>query len=272
MPRGRSVKRSVIFVSEILFEKTSFLSADGKTSVAAYFWRSETVKPRAILQLSHGMCEYITRYDAWARRFVEAGYVFCGNDHLGHGDSAPCAEELGFMAPRGGAELLVEDVHTALISIGQGMVMVTPLQAANIAAAFANGGIWYRPRLLDRVTDQLGRQLMKGKSEIGGRLPGSTVNIDTVRRAMFKVVNDLDGSGRRARRNGLEICGKTGSAESGPRDRRIVTTWFIAYVKYQNKTYAAALVYEEGRSGGSDCAPLMGAFFERFLLKGKNDE
>jgi alpha-beta hydrolase superfamily lysophospholipase len=101
----------VIFVSEILFEKTSFPSADGKTSVAAYFWRSETVKPRAILQLSHGMCEYITRYDAWARRFVEAGYVFCGNDHLGHGDSAPCAEELGFMAPRGGAELLVEDVH-----------------------------------------------------------------------------------------------------------------------------------------------------------------
>ena len=161
---------------------------------------------------------------------------------------------------------------TALISIGQGMVMVTPLQAANIAAAFANGGIWYRPRLLDRVTDQLGRQLMKGKSEIGGRLPGSTANIDTVRRAMFKVVNDLDGSGRRARRNGLEICGKTGSAESGPRDRRIVTTWFIAYVKYQNKTYAAALVYEEGRSGSSDCAPLMGAFFERFLLKGKNDE
>ena len=161
---------------------------------------------------------------------------------------------------------------TALISIGQGMVMVTPLQAANIAAAFANGGIWYRPRLLDRVTDQLGRQLLKGHSEIGGRLPGSAAHIDTIRRAMFKVVNESDGSGRRTRRNGLEICGKTGSAESGPRDNRIVTTWFIAYVKYQNKTYAAALVYEEGRSGGADCAPLMGTFFERFLLKGNEDE
>ena len=50
---------------------------------------------------------------------------------------------------------------TALISIGQGMIMVTPLQAANVAAAFANGGVWYKPHLLDRVTDQLGRQLMK---------------------------------------------------------------------------------------------------------------
>ena len=98
-------------MSEILFEQTSFPSADGKTPIAAYFWWSEEVKPRAIIQLSHGMCEYIQRYDAWARRFVEAGYVFCGNDHLGHGNSAPKAGDLGYMAKRGGADLLVEDVH-----------------------------------------------------------------------------------------------------------------------------------------------------------------
>ena len=158
---------------------------------------------------------------------------------------------------------------TALISIGQGMVMVTPLQAANIASAFATGGLWYKPRLLDRVTDQLGRELMRSRAVAGGRLPGSPKDIELIRRAMFKVVNSPDGSGRRARREGLEICGKTGSAESGPRDNRIVTTWFIACVKYKNKTYASALVYEEGRSGGSDCAPLTGAFFERYLLKKK---
>ena len=156
---------------------------------------------------------------------------------------------------------------TALISIGQGLVMVTPLQAANIAAAFANGGIWYKVHLLDRITDHLGRRLMKTLPEVGGKLPGSRENIEVIRRAMFKVVNSPDGSGRRARRAGLEIYGKTGSAESGPRDNRIVTTWFIAYAKYKNKAYASALVYEEGRSGGSDCAPLTGAFFERFLLK-----
>lgn len=98
-------------MSEILFEKTSFLSADGKTPVAAYFWWNEAVKPRAIIQLSHGMCEYITRYEAWAHRFAEKGFVFCGNDHLGHGNTAQSKEELGFMATRGGAELLVEDVH-----------------------------------------------------------------------------------------------------------------------------------------------------------------
>ena len=98
-------------MSEILFERTGFLSADGKTSVAAYFWYDADVRPRAIIQLSHGMCEYVERYDAWARRFVEAGYVFCGNDHLGHGNTAPSKKELGFMAKRGGAALLVEDTH-----------------------------------------------------------------------------------------------------------------------------------------------------------------
>lgn len=161
---------------------------------------------------------------------------------------------------------------TALISIGQGMIMVTPLQAANVAAAFANGGIWYKPHLLDRITDRLGRQLMKHTPQAGGRLPGTPAAIATVQKAMFKVVNDSDGSGRRAQRPGLEIYGKTGSAESGPKDKRIATTWFIAYVKYKNKTYASALVYEEGRSGGSDCAPLVGEFFERFLLKKSKNE
>ena len=98
-------------MSEILFRQTSFPSADGKTSIAAYFWWPQDVQPRGIIQLSHGMCEYVQRYEAWARRFAEAGFVFCGNDHLGHGHSAKDAAHLGYTARRGGAELLVEDLH-----------------------------------------------------------------------------------------------------------------------------------------------------------------
>jgi alpha-beta hydrolase superfamily lysophospholipase len=102
----------VIFVSEILFEQKSFPSADGVSTVAAYIWRPTHVQPRAIIQLSHGMCEYVQRYDAWARRFAEQGFVFCGNDHIGHGQSASDRQNLGFTAERGGAEYIVEDLHT----------------------------------------------------------------------------------------------------------------------------------------------------------------
>ena len=98
-------------MSEILFEQKSFPSADGVSTVAAYIWRPTHVQPRAIIQLSHGMCEYVERYDAWARRFVAEGFAFCGSDHLGHGNTAPDEEALGYTAKRNGAEYLVEDLY-----------------------------------------------------------------------------------------------------------------------------------------------------------------
>ena len=102
-------------MSNIVFEESTYPSADGHSTVHAYVWVPEGIEPRAIVQLSHGMCEYAERYDAWARRFAEAGIVFCGNDHLGHGRTAKVADDLGFTAPRGGADHLVEDLHTMTV-------------------------------------------------------------------------------------------------------------------------------------------------------------
>ena len=103
--------------NEVIFEERTYPSADGKSRVHGYIWRPDTDCVKGVIQLAHGMCEYAQRYDAWARRFCAEGYVFCGNDHLGHGNTAPDAEELGFTAARGGAEYLVEDLHamTALM-------------------------------------------------------------------------------------------------------------------------------------------------------------
>lgn len=97
---------------DISFEEFTYLSADGKNTVHAYVWAPVDVHPVAVLQLSHGMCEYVQRYDDWARRFAARGIVFCGNDHLGHGHTAADEEELGFTDPCHGAMYLVEDLHT----------------------------------------------------------------------------------------------------------------------------------------------------------------
>ncbi len=94
---------------EIAFEEITYPSADGQNTVHAYLW-IPAGEPKGIIQLSHGMCEYVLRYDAWARRFAKAGYIFCGNDHLGHGHTAKNSACLGYTAPRGGAELLVADL------------------------------------------------------------------------------------------------------------------------------------------------------------------
>lgn len=85
-------------------------SADGKTSIHGIRWIPEG-KPRAVLQLAHGVAEYIDRYDPFARWLCEQGFVVTGNDHIGHGTSvAPGAAKLYF-GPKGSWETVVQDIH-----------------------------------------------------------------------------------------------------------------------------------------------------------------
>ena len=83
-----------------------FISSDKTTEIAYYIYSPET--PVAIIQISHGMCEYIERYESHAQRFTEQGFILCGNDHKGHGNSAKASDELGYT---GSADTLVDDVH-----------------------------------------------------------------------------------------------------------------------------------------------------------------
>ena len=92
-------------------EKSTFLSNDGDTDVAYYVFTPRGAKPKAIIQLSHGMCEYMLRYEPLARALCAKGYIFCGNDHLGHGYTAETEEDLGYTASFGGSAILVKDVH-----------------------------------------------------------------------------------------------------------------------------------------------------------------
>lgn len=92
-------------------KKDTFRSKDGKNSIACYFFEPEEGPFRGIVQISHGMCEYIERYEDLIGYLCANGFVVCGNDHLGHGHSAKISEELGFFAEKGGDELLHEDLY-----------------------------------------------------------------------------------------------------------------------------------------------------------------
>lgn len=90
---------------------STFLSADGKTAVSYKIWEPDDASSiRAVVQLSHGMCEYVDRYAAYAEHLTARGIVFAGNDHLGHGDTAASPDDYGYIADEDGAELLVRDV------------------------------------------------------------------------------------------------------------------------------------------------------------------
>ncbi len=138
---------------------------------------------------------------------------------------------------------------TANVSIGQGALLVTPLQMAVYAAALANGGTVWKPRLI-----------LAPQPDIrvpARRLGWSATTLETVRGGMHDVVENPSGTGKRARVPGLVMGGKTGTAEFGPAGRRRKHTWMIAFAPFDAPTVAVAMVVEDGISGGLTVAPLV---------------
>ncbi len=82
-------------------------STDGNHALAGVVYLPEGA-PLGILQVIHGMTEYIGRYDRFMREMAEAGWLVCGHDHLGHGKTAD-PSEWGYIAPKGGWEILCRD-------------------------------------------------------------------------------------------------------------------------------------------------------------------
>ena len=134
----------------------------------------------------------------------------------------------------------------AQMSIGQGMLLVSPLQMAVLAGAIGTGFL---------VTPHLKAGLPQDRR----RLPFAEHALGTVREGMRLVVageGDVRGSGWRAGEGlSVPVSGKTGTAEVGRGATRRKNTWFIAYAPSENPTVAVALVIENGESGGGTAAP-----------------
>ncbi len=88
----------------------TFPSKDGRTNIHVTEWKPNT-EIKGIVQIVHGMVEYIDRYDRFANFLNEHGFYVIGNDHLGHGRSVSHTDQLGYFAPNGN-ECLIEDLHT----------------------------------------------------------------------------------------------------------------------------------------------------------------
>ncbi len=96
---------------QLTCEPLQFPSADGQHTSAAVVYTMPGVPVRAVLQLSHGMCEYVRRYEPMAQFYAAHGIALAGNDHLGHGDTVGPGE-LGFYGTPGGRRYIVQDLHT----------------------------------------------------------------------------------------------------------------------------------------------------------------
>lgn len=138
---------------------------------------------------------------------------------------------------------------TCNVSIGQGALLVTPIQMAMFAATIANGGTVYRPRLTPDPAHPGGDVLNTMHWQ------GETLRV--LRAGMHAVIHAPDGTGARARVAGVEMAGKTGTAEYGPKGKRKNHTWMLVFAPFDAPRYAVALLVEDGESGGKTVAPRM---------------
>jgi peptidoglycan glycosyltransferase len=135
----------------------------------------------------------------------------------------------------------------SLAAIGQGDVVTTPLQMALVAASIANGGETPRPRLVEEVIDASGGIVARPAEETIGRAMSEST-ADTLTQLMVAVVES--GTGANAQIPGLDIAGKTGTAQSV--EGAAPHAWFIAFAPAQNPRIAVAVFVQNGGSFGAE--------------------
>ena len=139
------------------------------------------------------------------------------------------------------------------LSIGQGDLLVTPLQVNAYTAALANGGTLYKPYLVKEIIHSDGKREVIMPQTIRKDFIASE-NIGLVREAMRETV--VSGSARGLNYLPVKIAGKTGTAQWSSSQNN--HAWFTAFAPYNNPDFAITVLVEEGGEGSSIAAPLAG--------------
>lgn len=92
--------------------KKFYFKGQENLDIHVYKWKSESIEPKAIVQIAHGMSETAIRYKEFAQKLTENGYIVYINDHRGHGLTAKTKDNVGYLAQKDGFTCLVEDMNT----------------------------------------------------------------------------------------------------------------------------------------------------------------
>jgi penicillin-binding protein 2 len=159
----------------------------------------------------------------------------------------------------------------ANLSIGQGDILISPLQMAQAMGALANGGTLYQARIVRQVQALNNEVVYVYNPRAKDLLKLSSVTMDELRKGMMDVVSN--GTGGAAELKNVKVAGKTGTAQWGPKKKERTAAWFAGFAPADAPPrYAFAALYEgapgEMAHGGAVAAPMIGELL-RELFKGE---
>ncbi|MBC7644670.1 MAG: penicillin-binding protein 2 [Thermoleophilia bacterium] len=153
--------------------------------------------------------------------------------------------------------------HSVNLSIGQGDLLVTPLQMTSIYAAIANGGTMYEPQVAQSVEDASGKRVLKLPRGKSTKLPFSKTDMDAVHEGLYLATHSGVGTGSAVFSTfSIPVAGKTGTAEKGVGKNM---AWFCGYAPANNPTIAACAIVENGGHGGTSAAPVVLRMFQNYF-------
>ena len=163
--------------------------------------------------------------------------------------------------------------ETLPVAIGQGYVLMTPIQLASMISTVATEGFIYRPQLVKKVVDLEGKTIREIKPELLGKADIPAEHFKLVKEGLFAVVNEPGGTGAAARIYDATVAGKTGTSQVVKlRDSSRGTPYkfrdhalFVAFAPYDKPEIAVAVVVEHGEHGGSAAAPVAGRILRAYF-------
>lgn len=176
-----------------------------------------------------------------------------------------------YMRATHGRKLLNGDI--ANLSIGQGDMLVTPLQMAQAMGIIGNGGKFFQTRLVTQVQALDGAIVTAYNVREKRTLNLSDSTQNELRMGLIDAVNAPAGTAHQARLDATEMAGKTGTAQWGPKKKERTAAWFAGFLPADKPQYAFAALYEGDVGskvhGGTAAAPMIGKIFKEVYKEEK---
>lgn len=208
---------------------------------------------------------------------------------LGHKTGIDFEYEKSGLIPTANWKKLAKDEpwqegETLSIAIGQGFNQITPLQISQMTATLANGGIRYKPILVEKIIDPEGKVISEFEPVVDVEIIGMEKYLALIRDGLVSAVNDQHGTGKEAKLKDVTVAGKTGTAQVVALDIYKATNeedvaykhrdhaWFTSFAPAEDPEIVVTVLVEHGGHGGSAAAPVAKKVLERYFTKKKEKQ